>query len=314
MKSGNTYRVDPDLLDPTSAVKKREEYWCNCPYCVQRGKSVDTGRHLRINFEKDAFHCWRCGVSGQASLFSYILLGDASLSLEKAKQMLSPRVVEEEPVREIYLLDSFSLPIHDLDYPIINYLSNRGIDLSYARSLQLRRGTGRYHDRVIVPAFDKLGNCIYFTGRSILDTSIRYLNPDKSNKNIAVLGLDKVRRGDIVLIVEGPFTAICSQIKVNNSWIVNKDILKVVSIFGKSISEYQARMISNASPSGILMMLDGDTDNRDRVTNERVLRRYYKGRLIVTRVPWEKEDLASVSNALAELEICNGLLMLQNLS
>ena len=314
MKSGNTLRIDPELLDASSAIRKRDEYWCNCPYCYQRGKSSDTGRHLRINFEKDTFHCWRCGVSGPANIFSYILLGSLELEVEKARRILSVRRKEEQENREIYLLDSFSLPIHDLDYPVINYLLSRGISLDYARSLQLRRGLGRYTDRVIIPTFDSLGNCIYFTGRSILDTKMRYLNPDGSNKSIAVFGLNCVRPGDVVLIVEGPFTAICSQIRINNSWLANKDIVKVVSVFGKSMSDHQAKYISDHCPSSVLMMLDGDTDNRDRVTNERTLSRHFTGKTIVTRTPWEKEDLASVSLSLAEKEICDNLLMLQSLS
>lgn len=191
----------------------------------------DYKKHLWCNPEKNAFHCWKSGKTGnlldlvhQVDGISYadakLVLGindlryfenDVGDFLSASKPVETPK----EPIPDSITLPPSTFLIDDLSemskakQAATNYLTGRKIPTA---GLYICT-EGKYKDRVIIPYRLGEGNLIYWNGRDISGKSnLRYRGPDKDEYKIGkedVIYFYKYPpKGTEVFVTEGEFDAI----------------------------------------------------------------------------------------------------------
>lgn len=212
-----------------------------CPIC---GDSVKKKTKKRGYFYEVkggiSFHCFNCQTS---SSFGKFLKGfDLNLykqySLDKFREShnfidnssleSNDEIIEKFIIREQEKLKSSkfkkffnNLPkISELpeSHTAVKYISSRQIPDSFKKCLYYAESfvewtttfTDKYsklkeHSRLIIPFFDKDGNPIYFQGRSFGSIEPRYFTYKIDQScTIKAYGLDRIRSGYPIYVVEGP--------------------------------------------------------------------------------------------------------------
>lgn len=229
-----------------------------CPECD------DKSGHMYVNYDKNYWHCFRCGIGGKRleSLLRLLrlevnynyekLYSEQDKELDSIISMKSNnnyKKVEENLVDystdlEI-LTEYYYLHTKDISESAYFYLKGRGMSDNSIRRLGIREGVSRYGEsiiikgsefegrdysgRIMVPSLRRDGLISFYVGRDYVgDKQAKYMNPPK---NLAVASEDiynlDIVDSDSVIICEGVFTAIAaSPVKLN-----------AVATYGKSISE-----------------------------------------------------------------------------
>lgn len=302
-------------LDLHSMIEQKDEYLFNCPECHKRGLTMDTGHNLQVNFNKGVYHCWRCSIKGSASVFATKVFGLTKSVGMYLQNLISNKKKDERDVlkREIYEPSSIGNPIHELDTPMINYLKSRNISYEDAKRERLMSGKGYLKDRLIIPTYDDYDNLVYFVARTITNAYPKYLNPRDSNKVNSVYRLNEVNEGDIVIVAEGSLSAFAAQRKIEKSFFVDRDYMKAVAIYGKSIDTNQAKLIANKKPCAVLVILDEDTNEFDKKRNYQIISNVYKGKLLVTKMDKGYDDLDNAPQGIVESLIQRSLYEMNNI-
>jgi hypothetical protein len=213
-----------------------------CIFCQSRVGSADPSAHLSINIEKGVYQCWRCRASGTTEGLSRRL--GLRLSIKRQKPRQKP-VVTHEP-----LTDEFQefRPVYD-DYwaakPYQDYLERRGFHQTHWERYDIRYAiTGRYANRVIIPAKDWKGEVLYYTARSISNRDPKYLNPPVSRSAVVgFLDIAAQSKSTNIVLCEGPFSAMA----------VGPHAL---CLFGKSITRRQIGRLALLYPTCISVCFD----------------------------------------------------------
>lgn len=126
----------------------------------------------------------------------------------------------------------------------INYLNQRKL-----KSDNLFVCTaGKYEGRIIIPYYSAHGNLIYFNGRTIIGSNLRYRGPEKEigvGKEDVLFFTNYPNFGDKIYLCEGEFDAMT----------LGSLGLNAVACGGKNLSDKQAIMLS---PYKICLALDAD--------------------------------------------------------
>lgn len=188
-----------------------EEHQFHCPKCNHHKLK------LSVNVEKGVFKCWICDYSG--TKISQLLRQYApsyyadwrhlggEVDLGKYDEIFAPKA--PPPPQIIELPENFQTLTGKktkLKEKPLKYLYSRGF--SDTDILIWKIGFcnfGEYHNRVIVPSFDDLGNLSFFVARSYTGDWMKYKNP-KVSKDIIFNGLNIDWDNDVIL-VEGVFDA-----------------------------------------------------------------------------------------------------------
>lgn len=249
-----------------------------CPECN------DTSGHLYVDYNKQYWHCFRCGIGGKRleSLLRLIhididydyskLYSEQDNELDDIISMKKQKSVVVDPVDYSTDLDVLTYYYNQhtkpLTYPAMKYLLDRGLSYETIQRLDIREGINRYGDiitinsqeylgrdysgRIIVPSLRRDGRVSFYVARDYIGgKDAKYLNPPKEMVAASedVWNLDMVE-SDSVIICEGVFTAIAaSPYKLNS-----------VATYGKSIAQ------RSSNDSGILVTSQG----------EKLLRRKFK--------------------------------------
>jgi DNA primase len=193
----------------------KNEYYFKCPACNHHKPK------FAVNLSKNAFHCWVCDYRGRNIRRVVRRFGNHNQlsawdglfgrqDLERfADLFMAPEPVEIkqklELPEEFLSLATENLPATGLY--AYNYLIKRG--LTKAQILKWKIGycfSGEYRNRIIIPSFDKEGDCSYFIARSYSGDSYKYKNP-RASKDVVFNELYIDWNKDIVL-VEGVFDAL----------------------------------------------------------------------------------------------------------
>lgn len=255
--------------------KRGLEYTANCPFCVKRGHSPDTERKLNMNPVRDRYYCHRCSASGMLSRMLGVLP-------DGGPQMPAP-AKELKPVRPPGQL----VPLNSLDPACMTraYIEARGFD---ANVLYQHFGVAGCVDGFCVSDGEKLwfnatGTIVFpvwmngtvvgwqartpyepkkLTEQECADLGMpigpkgvhvrppKYMTPSAMDKSLALFNYDNARRGDAVVLCEGPLDAISAG-------------LCAVASFGKGVSEEQIRLIKSYWKLAIIL-LDPDADDSSR--------------------------------------------------
>lgn len=215
--------------------------WCN-PY---------GGKHERTF---GVFHCWKTDRKG--SLVSLVMEVDKcdkdtalkTLGISKLRgrpiEEIAEDLDQEQATWDITLLEkNLTLPPHTIrisQAPLYwynkakEYLDGRKISLN---NLFICTG-GKYQGRIMVPYYSPKGNLIYFNGRTITGSELRYRGPEKEcgvGKEDVLFFTSFPDRNAKVYLCEGEFDAL----SLASCGLVG------VACGGKNLSDKQATMLSN---------------------------------------------------------------------
>jgi len=210
------------------------------------------------------FHCWKTDKKG--SLISLVMQVD-KCSREEASKILGVQREHGRPIEDINLDDDNDLPTWDvsilekiLTMPPSTYAINKAPENWYRKCkeyLDARKiktddlfvcTGGKYHGRIIIPYYSPRGNLIYFNGRTIIGSELRYRGPEKEcgvGKEDVLYFTSFPEEGSKVYLCEGEFDAM----SLASCGLVG------VACGGKNLSDKQATMLSNYK---VCLALDND--------------------------------------------------------
>ena len=194
--------------------RSNDEHLFFCPFCKHHK------RKMSINISKNTYKCWICDSRGKSI---YTLVRKFGNHFQKQKWQSFEENVdisdfdnifeekEEETTQRISLPKEFmSLANKNLSLTAnapLNYLRKRGV--TSADILKWKIGyceDGEYRNRIIIPSFNRDGNCNYFVARTWAKDWLTYKNPPAS-KNVVFNEL-MINWDEPIVLVEGIFDAI----------------------------------------------------------------------------------------------------------
>lgn len=280
-----------ESLKEISITSGVSQYVTHCPNCRSLGKRCDDYK-LSISIEKNVFHCYRCNWSGKVDqlLKGYIDGGSLlryklnNLDLRKKFENKSNVLIQTELID----FDNISLPIDNSFINAVSYLKKRNITFDEIEKYKIRIGKGKYRGRIIIPTFDVNNNVVYIVARDYVNNEpeAKYINPSGSHKSFAVWNIQNVKKEDTVIITEGVFSGIAANRNTPEKVVA-------VSVFGKVLSEQQAKQISLREPREISLCFDGDVKKEEVINNYSTLRNYFKKDVSIIKLI-ENEDPDSI--------------------
>lgn len=279
------------LEDIVDLKELPEQFSVQCPFCpphYQDGKTK-----LGISLSKNVYHCWRCNAKGKASELFLRFTGINKMDLlnfsfEK-KDFFQYDPNKELLKSELVAYDALSNKILENNlHNAKNYLNNRAITDEEIKYYDIRtaKSNNLFRNRIMIPTFDKYGNCVYFVARDYVNPNnkVKYLNALDTHKAFCVWNLNNSKENGIIAITEGVFSGISAN-KIRDQL----QDFTAVSIFGKFISKEQAKLISNAKPKEVIISLDGDVSDKEVKKNIDILKYYYTGLITRIKIPDNKD-------------------------
>jgi hypothetical protein len=230
----------------------------HCPFCNHVKRKLEI--QLTTNEKNEnPWHCWTCPPTNSSkgkTIASLLKKLEAPVDkIRELKLIIKPGQAKQVVVQTIKLPDNF-IPLSKTDTldkitrltakHAIKYIKNRG--LTEADILKYNIGfctEGKYHDRVIIPSYDELGNINYFIARDFTDNlSRKYDNPTIPVKDIIGMEL-LVNWNAPIILVEGMFDFLT--IKRN-----------CIPLFGKVIHEKLMKKLVSSDVTRIYIALDKD--------------------------------------------------------
>ena len=202
---------------------KADLYNFRCPLCGDSQKHKNKARGYVYPLKADMnYKCHNCGASSTFSNFLKSL--DPTLHKQYVFEKFQTRNTGKGSIIEKPKLD-FKKPVFkkQLDLPKASevavakeYLEKRMIDPTkfyfakkFKEWVNTKKQTfdtiGRDESRIIIPMYDTERNLIGFQGRSLGPNSVKYITVMLDEEALKVYGMDKINKGEIIYVVEGPF-------------------------------------------------------------------------------------------------------------
>ena len=247
-----------------------------CPHCG------DKRFHLGINKKVGIYSCWVCKEGGNIieliqkfenvsyyeaiQIYKNFSISDEKKSntlleaIEHARGKSKQSIPNSIPKNYELILPDNLIPLKEAleRFSILyEYVSSRGFDEKDVESWgdTYLCTSGKYSGRIIFPVYIE-GKFVNYSGRTIINQSLRYLNCPNSEAIIpmkdCLYNYDKWNSGEAVVVCEGIFDVLKTQKLLDR---------KVIGLFGKQISDNQLLLISKKKPSKIYLFLDRDAWN-----------------------------------------------------
>jgi DNA primase len=274
-------RADADFLTVLThynitAVKdgqKPGQYKCHCPFHDDRRPS------LKINTERNVFHCFPCEASGNVlefvmryenlealpaakRLMEICNLGETAPATGKAERPSKEPTAPEPEAMEDGIPYNRGLTFElKLTQPpeLLTWLKERGIDESMIDAFGLGLASNRSKTiggRLAIPIHNEKGELIAYCGRSLDDAEPKYRLPTNFRKDLALFNLHRVSPSAppaTVILVESYLSVIKHHAE---DWAI-------VSPMGRSISEAQIELLHEHGFTHVIVIADGDTPGRE---------------------------------------------------
>lgn len=265
----------------------------SCPACAEdNGLSYGNtnGKHkLSLNYKKNIFRCWVCcfenDMHGKVPklikrygnnkiLKEYLLLqpDDYDSSTDSVKS----EVKLPEGFKKLCLSNKQHFKF-DSAY---DYIKKRGITDEMIDYYNIGYSIiGKYHDRIILPSYDEIGDLNYFVARAWNKwMKPKYLNPIAEKQSL-IFNENKINWDCTIYLVEGVF----DHIVVPNS----------IPLLGKILPENLRLVLYTKAKGDIIILLDGEAYD-DALKIYRALNSHRLYNRIKICVPNYKEDPSSV--------------------
>ncbi len=252
----------------------------NCPFCLKRNGTEDTGWHLYMNPEKiinsiaGVFFCQRCGARGSANKLFNIKTEDppAHKWSEIISRFLHPEL--HAPVSTAISMPDGVRPVRP-NTQAGDYLTSRAISLDTAIFYEMMDWPER--QRIIIPIKEH-GKLVYWVARSYNGQEPKYLNPKGVPRRSVLFNIDHAGQQDTLVVAEG----IISAIAIGRS---------AIATLSKMITPRQIELIADSKSPNIITCLDPDAIN-EAVDLCRDLRPFKNVRIAVLPVGSDPADLS----------------------
>jgi DNA primase len=292
--------IEEVLGEPRSHYEYKKQISFDCPVCSYEIKELEHGDgkgNLEVNYKRGVFKCWSCGETHEThgSIFKLIKEFGTKKQLKKY-QLLKPEYVLDDVTkvyRKVELPKEYvpfrgaseGLKLTHFYKRAINYLRERNVTDETINKYNIGFCyEGEYHDRIIIPSYDKNDVLNYFTARSYESKPfLKYKNPE-AQKEIIIYNENLINWFNPVYICEGPFDSL---------FLPNS-----IPMLGKVMSEQLfATLYNNALK--IIIVLDGDAyENSEKLYHKLNGGRLY-GKVWLTKLPIDK-DIADLKGDLSE--------------
>lgn len=242
-------------LNSVFCEDNKNHLWCN----PSGGKN---------NIPYGVFHCWKTDKKGSLiSLVMYVdnccfedaleILNAPNKKLEDLEKQVQEIFNKKNTIQDEIKIDKTKLeiPPHTYcfdDLPSSNFIKNKAENYLKNRKISTEKlmicTAGRYKNRIIIPYYNKNNNLIYYNGRDIGDSNLRYLGPPKElgiGKGDVLFVPDWPEEGEKLYLTEGEFDALS----------LKQCGLYSAAFGGKNLSEAQFNIIKNYTP---VLCLDAD--------------------------------------------------------
>jgi len=218
------------------------------------------------------FHCWKTDSKG--SLVNLVMqvdkcsFDDALEILETSNHTIADLENKVKNIFEIKIEKTFieientSLKLPEGTYkfddlPSNNFYKKNAEDYLKGRKISTDKlfvcTSGRYKNRILIPYYNKNKELIYYNGRSIGDSKLRYLGPPKElgiGKGDVLYVPEWPKDGEKIYLTEGEFDAIS----------LSQCGLYSAAFGGKELSDAQIEIIKSYVP---VLCLDADSAGAD---------------------------------------------------
>lgn len=275
-------RADADFLTVLThynitAVKdgqKPGQYKCHCPFHDDRRPS------LKVNTERNVFHCFPCEASG--NVLEFVMRYESLEALPAAKRLMEicnlangapvtikeqrpaerPAPPEPEPAEDGIPYNRVLTFELQLTQPpeLLTWLEARGIDQSMIDAFGLGLASKRSKTiggRLAIPIHNERGELIAYCGRALDDAEPKYRLPTNFRKDLALFNLHRVATSPSTPAMAILAESYLSVIKHHaEDWAI-------VSPMGRSISEQQAMLLREHGFTHAIIIADGDAPGRE---------------------------------------------------
>ena len=241
----------------------------DCPACAEDkglANGCGDGKHkLALNYKKNIYQCWVCKFENNMhGSVPNLIKRYGNKKILKEYAIVRPTDLDQDYVPkekvDLKLPDGYK-KLSESSYKDFNYikayryLTERGITDELIKEYNIGfTTTGQYHNRIIIPSYDELGDLNYFVSRAWDKwKKPKYLNPDVE-KQLFVYNEFNINWDGTIYLVEGAF----DHIVVPNS----------IPLLGKTMyGKLKSLLLKNAK--SVVILLDDDAkDDAIRIYKE----------------------------------------------
>lgn len=280
----NYYKLVAHLGPPTHGGG--DELRFNSPFKEQFRKhpgKEDTDFSMTVNFRRKKFMCHKSGMCGSLS-YLFVALGEILTDT-------APEIPDWEVLKaRIEHIDVIEKPDYNADLPewygpilrggaVHRYLLGRGLtddDIDYYK---LGQGEEEFSEWVVVPSFDRRGQCEYWVSRRIYKgRGPKYRNPTTPRRYHVGFLYQAIEHSKTVILCEGVFSALAA----------GRD---GVATYGKYVADAQLAKMWKAGVRGVVVALDGDAWRETVDTAERCYRMGFATWALPMPLEYDQSDM-----------------------
>lgn len=313
--------LDALELNGQNLIKRGErDYTINCPFCPEEDPDTKGKCYLTLEHEYGPiFHCFRCNSAGSIHRILKklnIKLGTTETSLSERKERLARLRTKRAFHRESLMTDLRPVALPEgyvrlepdnetiLTKRAYKWLRRRGLDWTHIVDWKIGYCTsGPFGQHLIIPVQNREGNIISFQARRFIGTvnpksKNPYTERGAINHSDVLFGVQKVRTGDVIFLVEGPFDV----------FHLNKLFAKLgfyrakaVALLGHEIGSIQISQLRSLDPQRVYVMMDSDVPKENRKIG-RLLARWLDCPVYITELKYGDPDDLSRMSLLEKIE------------
>jgi len=239
----------------------------DCPACAEDKGLSDgkgDGKHkLALNYKKNIYQCWICKFdNNMRGSVPSLIKRYGNKRILKEYEIVRPTDFDQDyvPKEKVNVkLPAGYKKLSESSYKDFNYskayryLIDRGITDELIKEYKIGfTTTGQYHNRVIIPSYDEIGDLNYFVSRAWDKwKKPKYLNPDVE-KQLFIFSELNINWDGTIYLVEGAF----DHIVVPNS----------IPLLGKTMyGKLKSLLLKNAKSDVVILLDDDAADDAIRV-------------------------------------------------
>ncbi|MEO0153731.1 MAG: CHC2 zinc finger domain-containing protein [candidate division WOR-3 bacterium] len=187
-------------------IKTEFQYYIQCPFCD------DKKQHLGINFQLNAYHCFRCNVSGNLKKLYNILNSEKYKFFEKIIISTSSNNNNKKKKKDFkqFILDEFQYVLQNREFDnfyLNDYLKNK--NLTDENKIKFKKLLKDRTDKIVL-----YKNRLYFLDDfgQIIQVRLFKRKPKYLTINSNVFYLRNPENYSKIIIVESPFSVLAAEI------------------------------------------------------------------------------------------------------
>ena len=237
-----------------------------CPACAE-DKGITPGSDgkykLAVNYKNNGYKCWICKFENNMyGKVPNLIKRYGNKRILKEYNLVRPTSFDEDYKEQVKIDLKFPTGFKKLSESNYNdhyygkayrYLRARGITDKMIKDYDIGFTTsGKYHNRIIIPSYDEIGDLNYFISRAWDKwKKPKYLNPDVE-KQLFIFNEFNINWDGTIYLVEGVF----DHIVIPNS----------IPLLGKTMyGKLKSQLLKNAKSDVVILLDDDAKDDAVRI-------------------------------------------------